>query len=90
MSEQIKHYVEKLQGEYRPGYASRGFTQEQPYVIKARYEPKIGGGGRLHVIEPENIKKKWPTLSDYFWQETALPVGPISEEKWLAEVTRGP
>jgi hypothetical protein len=82
----IKHFIEKPVDEFN----NRMYTGKQPFVISAEYEKgkglpgTFGSLGILHVIEPEFIKSKWPTLSELYWKEVDLPVGAIKEDEWLS------
>jgi len=74
----IKYYVEKPQDEYD----NRGYTAGTPIIIKA--ERKIKGIiATLYVLEPKEIKDKWPIVSESYWMEVnAISAGPITEDKW--------
>ena len=80
------HFVERPWDEYY----NRGYTAKQPYVIKAKYEPgegkpgTFGAFGTLHVVSPDFIRNKWPTLSERFFMIVDLPEGPLDEDEWLA------
>lgn len=82
---EIKNFVELPCDKYN----NRSYTPgDEATVISAKVEPGTGKPGtlgslaRLHVVEPEHIKSKWPTLSALYWKEVDCPAGEISDEKW--------
>lgn len=76
----IKYYVERSCDDI----GNRAFTPGIPQVIKVRVEAGVyGSSARLHVLEPKEIKDKWPTLSELYWKEVSETTpGPITEDKW--------
>jgi len=78
----------------RDEYGNRGYTNSGALVILADYEPgqgklgTYGGAGRLHIIEPEEFKRKWPTVLEFdlsggHWIDVDHPPGPISEKEYV-------